>query len=168
MSYRLRRSARVLLFDPDGALLLIRFAAEAEGKPFVFWVTPGGEVESGEADLAAAARELHEELGIRPGLVGPVHRESGGSYTHLGETVRNSDIFFAARCERSAPRLQGVTADEIRLMQESRWWELSALAETTERIFPIGLAGVARRVWEALDGEEVLDGEEALGGEGTD
>ena len=154
MSHRLRRSARVFLFNPGGEILLIRFVAELDGASFVFWVTPGGEVESGEPDLAAAQRELHEELGLRLKLMGPVHKEGGGTYTHLGETVRNFDIFFAAVCERSAPHLGGVTADEIRLMQEARWWTVTELACTTERIFPARLAEIAGRVWRALDHQD--------------
>ncbi len=144
---RLRRSARVLLFDPGGDLLLIRFVAEQDEQPFVFWVTPGGEVEPGETDLAAAERELQEELGLRLTLTGPVHQESGGIYTHLGETVRNFDVFFGARCEREAPQLRGVTAEEIALMREARWWGLAELAGTAERVFPARLAEVAAQVW---------------------
>ena len=147
MPLRLRRSARVFLFDPRGDVLLIRFVAELDGAPFVFWVTPGGEVEPGESDHAAAERELIEELGLRLPLVGPVHEEFGGTYTHVGETVRNFDVFFDARCERGAPRLTGVTADEIALMREIRWWSAAELKTTTERIFPARLEGIAARVW---------------------
>jgi len=142
---RLRRTARVFLFDESGDLLLIRFVAPREDGPFIFWVTPGGEVEPNEPDRAAAERELFEELGIRPLLIGPVHEETGGSYIHLGEHVRNYDIFFAARCERSAPHLTGVTADEIALMQEARWWRLADLLTTSEILFPTALEPLARR-----------------------
>ena len=144
---RLRRSARVLLFSPAGELFLIRFVAELQGAPYIFWVTPGGEIDAGEQELAAAQRELFEELGIRPALHGPVHREEGGEYTHLGERVRNRDVFFAACCERDAPRLSGVTADEIRLMQEARWWAVAELAATGELVFPERLAEIAASAW---------------------
>jgi 8-oxo-dGTP diphosphatase len=139
---RLRRSARVFLFDPSGDVLLIRFVAELEGQPFIFWVTPGGEIEPEEDPRAAAERELFEELGLRIPLMGPVHQESGGEYVHLGERVRNFDVFFAAVCERDAPELMGVTADEIRLMQEIRWWSPDELASTKERIYPQTLCAV--------------------------
>jgi len=151
MTHRLRRSARIFLFDEHGDILLIRFVALREDGPFVFWVTPGGEVEAGESDLAAAQRELQEELGLTLPLIGPVHEESGGTYTHLGETVRNFDVFFAARCERSAPRLAGVTADEIALMREARWWTMSELEATAERVFPEALAGLLPLILLSLD-----------------
>jgi ADP-ribose pyrophosphatase YjhB (NUDIX family) len=144
---RLRRSARVFLFDPAGDVLLIRVVAPLEDGPFVFWVTPGGEMESGEGAREAAERELFEELGIRPQLTGPVHEESGGSYVHLGETVRNFDVFFAGRCAREAPRLLGVTAEELALMQEARWWSLAEIETTTERLFPANIAALAREIW---------------------
>ena len=133
----------MFLFDPAGNVLLIRFVAPREDGPFIFWVTPGGEVETNENDRAAAERELFEELGLRVPLVGPVHEEHGGSYVHLGETVRNYDVFFAARCEREAPRLSGVTEAEIALMQEARWWSLAELRATEERVFPVEIVRAA-------------------------
>lgn len=154
---RLRRSARVLVFDPNGDVLLIRFRAETGGKTVRFWVTPGGEIEAGEEPEEAAARELYEELGLRLPLIGPVHEESGGEYVHLGERVRNEDVFFATVCERGAPKLAGVTADEVRLMQEAKWWSPEVLAATAEAIYPAGLAEVAARIWsvaKAAGGDE--------------
>lgn len=148
---RLRRSARVFLFDGRGDVLLIRFVAELEGKPFIFWVTPGGEVEPGESDREAAERELAEELGLRLPLTGPVHEESGGEYVHLGERVRNFDVFFATVCERDQPRLAGVTADELRLMREARWWSVDELAQTTERVYPQAICEVLPGARSALN-----------------
>jgi 8-oxo-dGTP pyrophosphatase MutT (NUDIX family) len=149
MSYpaRLRRSARVFLFDPAGDVLLIRIVAPLADGSFVFWVTPGGEMEPGEAPRETAERELFEELGLRLPLTGPVHEESGGTYVHLGETVRNFDVFFAAWCAREAPRLLGVTAEELALMQEMRWWSIAELETTKERLFPADIATLAREIW---------------------
>ena len=151
---RLRRSARVLVFDPHGDLLLIRFRAETNGRTVRFWVTPGGEIEPGEEPDEADAREMYEELGLRLPLIGPVHQESGGEYVHLGERVSNEDVFFATVCERAAPRLAGVTADEVRLMQEARWWSAEGLASSAETIYPVGLAEVAGRIWSVVEAGE--------------
>ncbi len=152
-NYRLRRSARVFLFEEStGDVLLIRFEAELKGQPFVFWVTPGGEIEPGEDERAAAERELVEELSLQALLTGPVHRESGGTYTHLGETVRNQDVFFAAICAREDPVLGGVTHEEIALMREARWWKVAEIRDSNERIFPAGIAAIVERVWRELKG----------------
>lgn len=149
---RLRRSARVILFDPAGDVLLLRFVAEREDGPFEFWVTPGGEIEPGEEPRAAASRELLEELGIRVPLSEWMHEDTGGTYTHLGETVRNYDYYFVAGCGREEPQLAGVTSDEIRLMQEMRWWSLEELRRTEERVFPAELVEIAERAKEVLQG----------------
>ena len=57
---RPRVAAGVLFLDQDGRVLLV----EPSYKPFLD--LPGGFVEPGETPTAAAAREVHEELGITP------------------------------------------------------------------------------------------------------
>jgi 8-oxo-dGTP pyrophosphatase MutT (NUDIX family) len=142
-----RRSARVMVFDPDGRVLLIRCAVvRRDGKLFVFWLTPGGEIESGEEPLAAARRELHEELGLTLEPRGPVYSEHN-QFEHMGEMRENQDFCFVARCAAEAPRMQGVNADEIALMQEIRWWtaeEVEAALGRGENIFPVDLAARMR------------------------
>ncbi len=152
--FRVRRSSRIFLFDERGDILLIRFVAERDGSPYIFWVTPGGEVEPGEDDRTAAERELYEELGLKLTLTGPVHQESGGTYVHLGETVHNFDVFFAAQCRREDPKLAGVTAEEIALMSAAKWWSIRELQSTTERIFPAAITDLVQRVWIDLIGRK--------------
>ena len=65
---RIRPSAGVAAVDDQGRVLLIwrhRFIPDAWG-----WEIPGGRVEAGEDPAEAAARELEEETGWRPG---PLH-----------------------------------------------------------------------------------------------
>lgn len=65
------RSARALLFDEDGRLVLIKRVRP--GLP-PYWTTPGGRVEASDASLEAALRrELMEEVGATAELLGEVH-----------------------------------------------------------------------------------------------
>jgi len=138
-----RRTARVLVFDPAGRVLLIRCAVvRRDGKLFVFWLTPGGEIEPDEEPSVAARREVLEELGLELDVRGPVYMEQN-RFEHMGEVRDNTDFYFVARCAAEAPRMQGVTADEIALMQEIRWWtaeEVEAALLRGENLFPLDLA----------------------------
>jgi 8-oxo-dGTP pyrophosphatase MutT (NUDIX family) len=133
----------VLVFDPDGRVLLIRCAVvRRDGNLFAFWLTPGGEIEPGEDPLTAARREVREELGLELGVIGPVYTEQN-QFEHQGEMRDNTDFVFVARCEAERPELQGVTEDEIALMQEIRWWtveEVEAALGRGENVFPVDLA----------------------------
>ena len=136
---RKRRSVRVLVFDPVGRVLLIRFVVQRSDGEFVFWLTPGGEIEEGEAPVEAAVRELREELGLEVAVMGP-DREESNCFEHLGGMVDNTDYFFHAECGVDAPRLMGVTVDEIAAMREIRWWSAGEIQGSAERFFPVDLA----------------------------
>ena len=118
---RKRRTARVMLFDEGGAVLLIRFVAMRPDGEFVFWALPGGEIEAGETETEAAARELREELGIGLRWRGRfiAMRTSSG----IRGRCRTIRIFcFGRECWREEPQLTGLTAEEIAMMREMRWW----------------------------------------------
>ena len=136
---RARRSARVMLFDPAGRVLLIRCVVLRSDGEFVFWLTPGGEIEPGEQPIEAARRELREELGLGVEVVGPVYTQAN-QFEHQGEMRENLDFVFTARCAADAPVLRGLTADEIEIMKEIRWWTAKEIEQSTERIFPADLA----------------------------
>jgi ADP-ribose pyrophosphatase YjhB (NUDIX family) len=140
---RQRRTARVLVFDPAGRVLLIRFVVMRADGEFCFWLTPGGEIEAGETELEAAARELREELGLEVLVTGPVYSEVN-QFEHQGEIRDNVDYFFTARCAVDAPVLRGVTAEEIAVMREIRWWSAEEIEASVERFFPADLAARVR------------------------
>jgi len=135
-----------MLFDPAGRVLLIRCAVMRSDGEFVFWLTPGGEIEAGEEPAAAAVREVREELGLELAVT-PAYTEAN-QFEHQGEMRDNVDYVFTARCGAGEPLLRGVTAEEIAIMKEIRWWtveEVEGAGNTgMERIFPVDLAGRMR------------------------
>jgi len=128
-----------MLFDEAGAILLVRFAVPRVEGEFVFWALPGGEIEAGESEVEAAAREVKEELGLELEVVGPVYRDSN-EFLHQGEMQDNVDFLFKAECRREEPRLIGATEDEREIMKEIRWWTTAEVEASSERIFPENLA----------------------------
>jgi ADP-ribose pyrophosphatase YjhB (NUDIX family) len=132
-----------MLFDEGGSILLVRFVVPREGGEFVFWALPGGEIEAGETEIEAAAREVREELGLELTVRGPVHCDKN-QFFHQGEMQDNVDFIFRAECGREEPRLIGFTTDEKEIMKEVRWWSAAEVEASQERIFPEGLAGRMR------------------------
>jgi 8-oxo-dGTP pyrophosphatase MutT (NUDIX family) len=135
-----RQAGRAILRDDAGRVLLIHF----ELPNMTFWATPGGGMEPGETPLAAAIRELREELGIAVALEGPVHR-AVGIFEFEGVLIENTDHFFAGRWN-GTPRLIGATESESAALTQARWWTVEEIEGSQEAIFPRDLAEVLRRL----------------------
>ena len=135
-----RQAGRAILRDTSNRVLLIHFVLPN----MTFWATPGGGVEPGETILAAARRELHEELGITVALEGPVHTATG-IFEFEGVLIENTDHFFAGRWD-GTPQLSGATQAESAALVEARWWTLEEIESAGVDIFPRDLAAVLRRL----------------------
>ena len=64
-----RRAARVILLDDADRVLLVR-GHDVDQPERSWWFTVGGGIDGGETPRQAAVRELREETGIAPRLLG--------------------------------------------------------------------------------------------------
>ncbi|MDD3119711.1 MAG: NUDIX domain-containing protein [Victivallales bacterium] len=64
----LHRTSHVVVFHPDGRILLQKRAATKDIQPGKWDTAVGGHLDVGEDFEAAARREMHEELGLSPDL----------------------------------------------------------------------------------------------------
>ena len=142
-----RPTARILLADPEGRLLLFS-AREGDGERW--WFTPGGGVHRGETVRAAAVRELVEETGLActQAALGPVVATSMSLWPAPGEgkLFLGAHSFFFLRVSDPKLNTDGQEDLERSMITGHCWWSVADLRAATERIAPLGLAGLLDRL----------------------
>ena len=111
------RGVKVMAFNPEGELLLIR---NTYGRSHLFML-PGGGIHRGESPAEAAARELKEETEIEAERL-----EARATYVSRSEGKRDTIHLFTARAGQ-APRPCGIE------VQEARFFPLDALPENISK-----------------------------------
>lgn len=134
---RERLTARVLLFDGQGRILLMKGRLPNRPIHTSSWFTVGGGVEPGESLEAAALREIAEETGFFDVELGPVvwTREGAGELVG-GEKVVFKESYIVAFCGGGEPSREGWEDYETDLIDDVRWWALEDLAAMSERVWP--------------------------------
>jgi 8-oxo-dGTP pyrophosphatase MutT (NUDIX family) len=142
-----RASARVVVLDPAGRILLMGARLVAPDRPpgaVRYWYTPGGGVEEGESLRQAAVRELREEIGLVVGvdaLEGPVWlRRAVGPIA--GMQFDSRDTFFVLRDVVHDVVPGQLTELELLADEPHRWWTLDEIRRGEVAFEPAGLADV--------------------------
>ena len=141
-----RTSARVVLLDETGAVLLLCGSDPAitDGPAPRWWFTVGGEVGRGERLAEAAARELAEETGLQVAsadMVGPIWRRDE-VFEFNGALIDSEEFYLVHRTRRFEPSIAGRTELERSYIHATRWCDANDIAELVaagERVYPLQL-----------------------------
>ncbi len=138
---RERATARVLLLDPDGRILLMKGRLPSDPDAPGVWFTVGGGLEPGESLTEAARREVLEETGFSDVTLGPV-LWSGEQVHHdrKGRPVVIKETYLVAICQGGEPSRDAWQALEREFVDDIRWWTSAELAACVEPVFPLDLA----------------------------
>jgi len=142
-----RRSARVIVVDERGRVLLIRVSDPRDVRP-PSWITPGGGLEPGEELVDAAVRELREETGlvVTPEELGSPVATCRGEWVFRGTRYRSHDVFFAVTTSAFELDESGWTDLEREVHAAWRWCETGDLESLDGEVVPAGLADVVASI----------------------
>ena len=146
--HRTRRGVRVVVTDGEAVLLFLDTDPGLPGSRW--WATPGGGLDPGESERAAAVRELAEETGLvvhEDALVGPVMRRVV-VHGYSDQVCEQSEAFFVLTTGRFDLVTDGRTEAEHLTLQGHAWLPRAALADQAHPVWPDGLAelvALARR-----------------------
>lgn len=129
----IRDAARVVLIDGAGRVLLMKWRLQTGG---AIWITPGGGLDQGESHARAALRELAEEVGLRGVELGPWIWSREHRLRWNGRDILQRERFHLVRVESHQPDRSGNDEQELRVIEEVRWWSLEEMARSGEVFSP--------------------------------
>lgn len=154
-----RTSARVVLLDDEGAVLLFCGSdpAVTDGTAPRWWFTVGGQAHAGERLVDTAVREIAEETGLRVDpaqVVGPVWRRDS-VIDFNGTVIQSQEFYFVHRTSRFEPSTGGRTPLELRYIHGHRWCDsatIEKLAAGGETVYPLQLGELLTEANAVADG----------------
>jgi ferredoxin-type protein NapG len=152
-----RQGARALLLTPDRRVLLMQMKEPDSG--VVFWITPGGGLESGESETVGLLRELSEEVGKEDYAVGPAIWKHVSRFTWNGQQYEQQQTYYLIETESFDPGNGGqMDENERDALKSFRWWSAKEILDSDETFTPRRLGKCLEELLERLErGDELTE-----------
>lgn len=132
-----RTASRVILIAPNSAALLVHGHDPADPGRGGFYWTPGGGLRAGETHVAAARRELYEEVGRRDFAIGPVVLTQVVEFPFGGRQVRQYEQFLLVRADSPfEARSTALTELETQAIDELVWLTPGEMRAVADAVYP--------------------------------
>lgn len=118
----IRNSARAVMINECGEVLLLKFIYHHRNGSSMWWVTPGGGLEAGESFIEALRREVFEETGVKLDDIGPWIWTREIALEWEGRPVLSHERYYLVRAAGIAPELGNMTELEKDTLLDIRWW----------------------------------------------
>ena len=142
----LRKTSRIVLMDPTGAVLLFKTMAP-DSSGFSRWITPGGGVDPGETHSEAALRELFEETGRAfPDAGQPVWLYDFEVAWDQADHDRGHAEYFLVRTERFEPSNEFWTPEEHHDVTDWGWFSAADIPTAATPFEPAFLPELVSRL----------------------
>jgi 8-oxo-dGTP pyrophosphatase MutT (NUDIX family) len=126
----------VVLLDAGDRILLLKWRLQDGGH---VWITPGGGLMPGESHPEGALRELEEEVGLRGETLGPCVWLRDHVLQWGGRRIRQRERFYLLRVGRHSVDRSANDEQELRVIEEIRWWSLAEIEASAEAFSPRGI-----------------------------
>jgi 8-oxo-dGTP pyrophosphatase MutT (NUDIX family)/FMN phosphatase YigB (HAD superfamily) len=142
----IRHSARAVIVNNAGHVLLCKYSfIHADGEK-VFWVTPGGGLQEGESYEDALKRELHEETGLKLNNVGSwlwtrevlIHGQCA--------TFVSNERLFLVQIDHVVVDLANLSSNERETLHEFRWWHTDDIQKSGEEFSPPAIGAIVHSI----------------------
>ncbi len=138
-------SARALLVDPQGRVLLMKLASGRVtlgpmASRRTFWLTPGGSLQPSESFEDALMREIFEETGLRLSHPGHWIWTSPKRIVRDGMPVDTLARVYIQCVPSFEPMPTALTVEERETFRELRWWSIGEIDASSETFVPRQLA----------------------------
>lgn len=136
----MRRSARGVILNQNGQILLFKFVFERSHGQKVLWITPGGGLKPNEDYEAALVREVGEEAGFALKTVGPWIWTRCIPIEGVDPRFISYERYFLVKPGDVQVSIHNFTATEKNTFRGYGWWDIDAIRASDEEFAPPNLA----------------------------
>ncbi|OMD17280.1 NUDIX hydrolase [Paenibacillus odorifer] len=153
----IRNSARAILMNNSGQVLLFKFKFEDVKDQKILWVTAGGGLKDNESFEEALRREIFEEIGANIDEIGPWVWTRSIVINGVKKDFISYERYYLININDSDVTLLNMTDKEKRTLKGYYWWNIEEIIKSNEVFAPPKLGDLIKDILEGNIPNQPLD-----------